>query len=140
MEHNSMKTQLIEATIFSIEKRKSQAGKEAVQIICKHPDGTQWGEKIRDWISLDTDFDFVWTRWAKLVKEKPSVDDAKQILMGDDFSLIGLEVQLEVEESDYGKRVKGVWPKEKKGTLADAVAAKNNPQYTANIPDDDIPF
>ena len=140
MEHNSMKTQLIEATIFSIEKRKSQAGREAVQIICKHPDGTQWGEKVRDWISLDTEYDFVWTRWAKLVKEKPSVDDAKQILMGDDFSLIGLEVQLEVEESDYGKRVKAVYLKVKEGTLAEAVAAENNPQYTANIPDDDIPF
>ena len=140
MEYYSMTTQLIEATIFSIEKRKSQAGKEAVQIICKHPDGTQWGEKVRDWISLDTDFDFVWTRWAKLVKEKPSVDDAKQILMGDDFSLIGLEVQLEVEESDGWKRVKAVSLKVKEGTLADAVAAKNNPQYTANIPDDDIPF
>ena len=116
-----MTTQLIEATIFSIEKRKSQAGKEAVQIICNHPDGTQWGEKIRDWISLDTEYDFVWTRWAKLVKEKPSVDDAKQILMGDDFSLIGLEVQLEVEESNGWKRVKAV-------SLKGAVATETKPQ------------
>ena len=128
-----MTTPLIEATIFSIEKRKSQAGKEAVQIICNHPDGTQWGEKIRDWISLDTEYDFVWTRWAKLVKEKPSVDDAKQILMGDDFSLIGLEVQLEVEESNGWKRVKAV-------SLKGAVATETKPQYTSSINDDDIPF
>tara|TARA_R100000655_G_scaffold60441_1_gene98821 strand:- start:304 stop:687 length:384 start_codon:yes stop_codon:yes gene_type:complete len=110
MEHNSM-SELLEATIFSIEKRKSKAGNAAIQVTCIHQDGSQWGMRIRDWINHSTEYAHVWTRWGHLVKPNCNADTAKEILTGDNYDLIGLEVQVEVEDGDFGKRVKNVFLK-----------------------------
>ena len=122
-------SKLIEATIHSVEKRKSKAGNAAIQIICIHQDGSQWGERIRDWINESTEYAHVWTRWGNLLKPNCNADTAKEMLLGDCWDLIGLEVEVEVDDGDYGKRVKNVYIK---GQAPDITVP-------AEI-DDDIPF
>ena len=122
-------SQLLEATIHSVEKRKSKAGKAAIQVICKHQDGSQWGKNIYDWIWEDNDYAHVWTRWGHLIKPNCNADTAKEMLLGDCWDLIGLEVEVEVDDGDYGKRVKNVYLK---GQAPDITVP-------AEI-DDDIPF
>ena len=123
-------SELLEATIFSIEKRKSKAGNAAIQVTCIHEDGSQWGMRIRDWINHSTEYAHVWTRWGHLVKPNCNADIAKEILTGDNFDLIGLEVQVEAEETDFKtKRVKNVYLK------------GQAPDITVPVEiDDDIPF
>tara|TARA_R110002020_G_scaffold413910_1_gene623474 strand:- start:218 stop:595 length:378 start_codon:yes stop_codon:yes gene_type:complete len=124
-------SQLLEATIFSVEKRKSKAGNPAIQITCIHQDGSQWGERIRDWINESTDYAHVWTRWGQLIKPSCNAETAKEMLIGDCWELIGLEVEVEVDDGDFGKRVKNVYLKGKAPDIDITIPAEI---------DDDIPF
>ena len=129
MEYNRM-SKLLEATIHSVAKRKSKAGHPAIQITCIHQDGSQWGQRIMDWINESTEYAHVWTRWGNLIKPNCNAETAKEMLLGDCWDLIGLEVEVEAEETDFNtKRVKNVYLK---GQAPDITVP-------AEI-DDDIPF
>jgi len=127
-----MTTQMITATITSIERTASQAGAPAIRITCNHPDGSKWddgrnkGKRVTDWIGWEAAPEFVFKRWAQLVEPDCDTDRAKAILVGDDWRLIGMEVELEVDTSgQYGWDVKNV---------------KTLTESTVSVIDDDIPF
>ena len=129
-----MTMQMINATITGIERISSQAGSPAIRISCNHPDGSKWddgrdkGKRVTDWIGWETAPEFVFKRWAHLVEPNCDTERAKQILAGDDWRLIGMEVQLEVDTSgQYGWDVKSV------KTLTESLEPT-----TASVIDDDI--
>jgi hypothetical protein len=128
-----MTTELIRATIRSIDKTASKAGDPAIRITCNHPDESEWGQRVTDWIGLDKAPSFVFKRWAQLVEPGCNTDKARDILTGNDWRLIGLTVEIEVDkDGTYGWDVKSVqFP-------ADLEA---DPKPTTNgITHDDIPF
>jgi len=101
-----MKT--LKAKITGIEKKVSKKGNAGIIVHCNHQDGSEWGLRIRDWITWDSEFDFIFKRWGDLVKPKCTLEEAKEILGGANWSLIGMNVTLEVEDGEYGKDIKKV--------------------------------
>ena len=43
-----------------------------------------------------------------MVKPNCTLEEARQILVGESWALIGMDVSLEVEDGDFGKNVKKV--------------------------------
>ena len=121
--------QTINATIKSIARTASKSGDPAIRIICNHPDGSDWGKQVSDWIGLDKAPDFVFTRWAELI-ESCNTERAKEILTGAHWGLIGLEVTLEVDtEDEKWWRIKSV-----------RLAKEETESTAASVIDDEIPF
>ena len=122
-------SELIKVIIVSIDKRSDKNGEPAVQVVCKHDDGSEWGKKIYDWFKFESEYsEKCFLRWASLSRKGCSLSEAKQILLGENFSLIGLEITLGVDTSGDFWRVKDVYLKGKE------------PKIEASISDDDIPF
>ena len=105
----SEKLSKFDAKVLSIDKRCDKNGEPAVQVVCKHDDGSEYGKKIYDWFYFDSErTEKCFLRWGSLSKKGCSLLEAKEILLGANFSLIGLEVTLEVDTSGDFWRVKGV--------------------------------
>ena len=118
-----------DAKVISIDKRCDKNGDAAVQVVCKHDDGSEWGKKIYDWFYFDSEkTEKCFLRWGSLSRKGCSLLEAKEILVGANFSLIGLEVTLGVNTSDDFWRVNDVYLKGKE------------PKAEASPDDDGIPF
>tara|TARA_R110000824_G_scaffold354555_1_gene541672 strand:+ start:9469 stop:9801 length:333 start_codon:yes stop_codon:yes gene_type:complete len=101
-------SETLKAKITGIEKKVSKKGNAGIIVHCNHQDGSEWGLRIRDWITWDSEYDFIFKRWAELVKPNCTLEEARQILVGESWALIGMDVSLEVEDGDFGKNVKKV--------------------------------
>ena len=124
-----MTIERVKAKIISIDKRSDKNGKAAVQVVCKHDDGSEWGKKIYDWFKYDSEYsEKCFLRWANLIDKECNFIDARKTLLGENFSLIGLDVTLEVDMSGDFWRVRDVYLKGKE------------PKIEASISGDDIPF
>ena len=122
-------SELIKVIIVSIDKRSDKNGEPAVQVVCKHDDGSEWGKKIYDWFKFESEYsEKCFLRWANLIDKECNFIDARKTLLGENFSLIGLDVTLEVDMSGDFWRVRDVYLKGKE------------PKIEASISDDDIPF
>ena len=88
------------AKIYSVQFRRTKAGDPAVEIVIV-TENDKW---IKDFIGINAP-DFVAKRWLSLIGNDGNWNTLMSMTA---FDLIGLEVEVECEDSDYGQKIKKV--------------------------------
>ena len=125
-----MTTEIITATIDSINRKLSKSGGRGLSIVLRYEDGSDYGKLIYRWLWMGDDLldnqriDI--KQWAALVDHDGDFDSAKEIIGG--YTLFGIKVDLQVDtEPKFWKIINFG----KEGTLQQAATSP---------PADDVPF
>ena len=140
---------VFEGTIVSIAYRKAGDGAndpnhEAMQVSVRLNEPVEFGSKkmyqITDWLKVDTEHDYSFTRWTSLAGVTDG-DQAKQFMMSKNvFDLIGLRVKVGCEEKGTFNDMPSFSVRRVLNQPSESAAPTNTQQTIASAPDDDIPF
>ena len=113
------------ATIKSISLRQSKSGDNAITIEVQ----TEQAKWAREWIGINAP-DYIFEVWETAT----GIEPMKAVTSGAGWSLLGVEVQVEIEETQFGLKIKKV-------AHIDTPEHKPEPEpEKEEIKADDIPF
>jgi hypothetical protein len=95
---------IITAKIKSVNLQNAKTGSEGINIVCEHDDGSEWGKKIYGWCWWGGEqVDNTLLKWAGLVKDKPTIDEMRAIIMS--HQLCGLVIEMQVDQGEKFWRI-----------------------------------
>lgn len=121
---------MIQGKVYSVSMQKTKAGDNAI-VITVVTDDNDW---IRDFIGYKAP-SFVSKRWWELLGAEHGWD---HFTSQSSFDLVGLTVLVELEDSDYGKKIKKVELPNKPINTNPPGGSADSPVTT--IPESEIPF
>lgn len=122
---------IVQAHIKSINRgRSSTTDEPGISIVCHHDDGSEWGKKIYNWIWLDSKNPGDYKRWANLIEIGCTLDRAKELITGPSWELIGMKLDLQIDDSSLSEKFWKIINIGSHGTMKESTAPAT----------EDIPF